>query len=300
MTLLSRIGYKPKISERLSGIPHCIQAADISVIVPVKNNQAGVDRLLKELFRHTPRQHLPKEILIVDNNSDTPIEVASAYGIVHVVKCTTPGPAAARNAGLKASSGSWSLFIDSDCIPTPTMLMGYETEKNIHVGYAGHVNPKNHGALSRYYTSQEILIPPKAVDNNRERPDYLVTANCLILNDALALIGGFDEGFHQAGGEDIDIAFRLLTIGSLCYQFSSVVEHDYSESIFDFVKRFYRYGKGNRKIAAKYSLDLRPSLFKPQDRSLVNSILAVFQFLSLSAGYHFGYEEGTDYLTKRA
>ena len=135
----------------------------------------------------------------------------------------------------------------------------------------------------------KILIPPEAIDNELIRPDYLVTANCLVYKDAFNYIGGFDENFQQAGGEDIDLGFRLLSIGSIAYQWNSIVLHNFDDGIKGFIKRFNRYGKGNKQLAHKHMLNLTPKPFLPIIKTPYNIILAVIQFLFMSTGYHLNY-----------
>jgi glycosyltransferase involved in cell wall biosynthesis len=288
MTLLSTLGYFPNKIKNI--IPaKFIEAKKISVVIPVKNNQIGIDRFLSTFLFVTPVNFFPREIVIVDNNSEPPIEIKVPYPFVVILKkCTRIGPAAARNVGVAASTGDWILFTDSDCIPTPMTIRGYLRSENSVIGYAGGIDVVSDNILSRYYKSQETLIPPEAKYSNSVRPDYLVTANCLVSKAAINEIGGFDEEFKQAGGEDIDLAFRLLEIGDIDYCFASVTRHEFDDGVKGFVKRFIRYGRGNKQLEKKFNLNLRPKFFLPQSYKGVNILLAQLQFLSMLVGYMKG------------
>ena len=48
-----------------------IYPKDISVVLPVKDNQAGVERFLDSIIENVPESYWPREIIIVDNNSST-------------------------------------------------------------------------------------------------------------------------------------------------------------------------------------------------------------------------------------
>lgn len=139
--------------------------------------------------------------------------------------------------------------------------------------------------LSNYYFEQETLIPPKSNREGKVRPDYLVTANCLVLKSAFSKIGGFDEAFVLAGGEDIDLGFRLLCHGTISYRWESEVKHSFSDGLSGFFKRFRRYGIGNRLLSDKYSLNLSPTLFFPNRISIFNILLSLLQYLSMKIGY---------------
>lgn len=279
MTLLSQLGYSPNKSKKIS-VPNVINPSDISIIIPVKDNQRGIDHLLREFANLVNEgSPAPYEVIVIGNFSSIPLTINKVYPFkVTHLECDKVGPAAARNTGASAASGSWLLFIDSDCTPTASTITGYSSDSNIHVAYAGSIEIETTDFLSKYYSAQETLIPPKAVDGKRTRPDYIVTANCLVLKTAYIGVGGFDESFIQAGGEDIDLGFKLLCIGSIEYQWNNIVQHSFEDGIVGFWKRFRRYGRGNRMLAEKYKLDLTPRPFTPNSNSLVNYTLALLQF----------------------
>jgi len=285
MTLLTWIGFVPRKLEERQGPPR-LCCKDVSVVIPVKDNQAGLERFLDVLLETHDANTLPGEVVVVDNASATPVTIPDRFTPqrvpVHVVCCSRPGPASARNAGCKASAGNWLLFTDSDCVPTASFLSGYAVAMNGSIAYAGHVQSDGSDRLSRYYESQEILVPPKVAG---DRPQYLITANALVWREAFEALGGFDEEFLQAGGEDVDLGFRLSQIGALSYAPSSIVRHDFKDGYEGFLRRFVRYGRGNRRLAVRYQIDLRPRVFRPTERNAYNRIAALIQFLCLSWGY---------------
>ena len=72
MTLISRLVFptQRKTPQKTSEV---IRIEDISVVIPVKDNQVGIDQYIKVLTELKTR--LPKEVIIVDNNSSNPITV---------------------------------------------------------------------------------------------------------------------------------------------------------------------------------------------------------------------------------
>lgn len=286
MTVISKVGYKPIVKECMES-PQLCSLNEITCIIPVKDNQDGIDNFLKEFFKHCRERHLPAEIIIVDNNSTIEICIQNDYPIpVRVVKCSKLGPASARNYGATLCNTQWIHFADSDCIPTLSMLTGYLSAAIGSVGYAGNIKALLKGKFSEYYDSQEILIPTKVYEDFKAVPDYLITANCLVWKPAFDKVGGFNESIAIAGGEDIDLGFKLRTIGKLSYAFESLALHNFEESMFSFRERFRRYGKGNKMISELYDLDLAPTLFLPNQRKLFNYFLAFMQYLSLKGGYN--------------
>ncbi|BEU03032.1 hypothetical protein OAG1_18320 [Agarivorans sp. OAG1] len=288
MTLLSAFGYRPNKKKPIKVASH-ISPQRVSVVIPVKNNQAGITRFLSLLPKVMPLEQRPLEVIVVDNNSDQPLSLPQEYPLpLKLAQCMPIGPAAARNVGVDLAKGEWVLFTDSDCIPTANMVSGYSTDQNRFVAYAGGIDIISNDLLSRYYRGQETLIPREAKYSERLAPDYLVTANCLVQKTAIEHIGGFDSRFKQAGGEDIDLAFRLLEIGDLAYQFNSVTVHEFDDGFNGFVKRFQRYGRGVRQLADKYQLDFKPRPFLPTKLTLPNLGLAFIEYVAYATGYAKG------------
>jgi len=130
--LRSTLGYTPKASKEKPFQPSDTIREDlISIVIPVKNNQAGIDLFLYRLCLLEPYQR-PAEVIVIDNNSVPPIRLPrNDYPLpIQLLRCITPGPAAARNKGLMACRLPWILFTDSDCIPTKTLVSGYCCDSN--------------------------------------------------------------------------------------------------------------------------------------------------------------------------
>lgn len=288
MTMLSRLGFIPNRQNMIKST-FLSNTNQITLIIPVKNNQCGINLFLEEFFKtHTPKT-FPQEIIIVDNNSEPEIILPQDIFPISVklLKHKNIGPASARNYGVKFSKSEWILFTDSDCVPTSTLLTGYLPIQNGALGYAGNIKSYKSGIFSQYYESQEILVPPKVYEEpNKERPDYLITANCLVWKPAFEKIGGFNEEIKIAGGEDVDLGFKLRNIGQLEYAHQSIAKHNFEESFHDFKSRFIRYGVGNKIISEHYNLNLTPKPFKPQKKIVINYCLAYLQFWYLKKGYN--------------
>jgi len=290
MTMISRLGFKPTKKQIIKS-DFLQKTKDITIVIPVKDNQKGIDLFLTEFFTTHSANNFPKEIIIVDNNSTPKIEIRrNDFPIpVRLLTCSKIGPASARNFGVQHSQTDWILFTDSDCVPTSNLLTGYFKVQNGSVGYAGNIKALGQDIISKYYEQQEILVPPKVYERpNEPRPDFLITANCLVWRPAFDKVGGFNETIKIAGGEDIDLGFKLLNIGQLTYAFDSITKHNFGVGLRDFKERFVRYGYGNKIISKLYGLDLKPKTFSPNKRTPINFILAFMQYVWLTAGYKNG------------
>lgn len=285
MTLISRTGFIPTRKRRLVA-PTLRSCQEITLIVPVLNNSRGVERLLRSLKDTHSRFELPKEILVVDNGSDVPLTIDMADLPLRLLHCEERGPANARNVGAKEAKTEWLAFADSDCVAAEGMLPGYLKAAPGSLGYAGMVKALDSDPVSKYYDDQEILIPPEVSGGeDHGRPDYLVTANCIVWKQAFMEVGGFDGSISIAGGEDVALGFNLREIGQLDYAHQSTCLHEFSSEVADFAGRFIRYGHGNRMVAERFGLDLEPRPFQPVVPGYFNEILAQIQYECMHHGY---------------
>src|SRR6266481_6851179 len=85
----------------------------VSVIVPVYNGAATIDRALKSVFDQTFTDF---EIVICDDGStdDTPAVLAGFGDRIRVIRQSNRGFPAARNAAIAASRGELIALIDHD------------------------------------------------------------------------------------------------------------------------------------------------------------------------------------------
>lgn len=289
----SNIAFKPipKAGVHLSSeieLEKCISTTEISIVIPVRNNQVGIDRLLKSIVTEVPENEYPRQVIIIDNNSHVPIRIDSSYPFTVIVrKCSRPGPAAARNLGATCAAGKWLLFTDSDCVFTSKLISGYLRSDNECVAYAGRIEIIGEDLLSNYYRDQNALHP-SFVQNEKTKqmePWSLVTANCLIFKSAFDAIGGFDETFLIAGGEDTDLGFRLRHAGKVEFNSQSVAIHHFDDGFLGFIKRYIRYGRGNHRLNKLYHGSFWPKYFSPNYPSMKNNLLCWLAITSMRWGY---------------
>ena len=93
--------------------------ADVTVVVPVHNRPAQLDRLLERV------EDQGLACIVVDDASadaGATKEIAERHGAAFVGLAINVGPAAARNAGLAAVHSALVAFVDSDCVPSDGWL----------------------------------------------------------------------------------------------------------------------------------------------------------------------------------
>jgi GT2 family glycosyltransferase len=224
----------------------------LSVVIPTRNRASQLRRCLASLALARSAATDPVEVVVVDDGSeDDTADVlcaARAEGQVHVVHrhVAARGPAAARNHGWLSAKGSLIAFTDDDCEVDAgwiAALVAAAAVEGPHVAaVGGRVRPAGDDRVSAYMTLHRILEPPTSLR-------YVVTANCLFRRSALEAVGGFDEAVRAPGGEDPGLCLKLGRLGhAFAYEPSAVVTHHYRPGFREFLRTFYRYGKGCRIV----------------------------------------------------
>lgn len=173
-----------------------------SIVVPTYHRN---DQLAKCLQRLSPRRQLDVsesyEVIVTDDGSESTAEemIAENYPWVRWVAGPRRGPAANRNAGAKHSVGTWLVFTDDDCLPDSHWLSALLTEarSGTYEVLEGKTIPGEPGdAPLKYYVE------------NIGGGNYW-SCNLAVRRETFFRIGGFDEDFLEAGGEDMEFAYRI-------------------------------------------------------------------------------------------
>lgn len=88
---------------------------DLSVIIPVYNAAALIDRCLDSVFNQKTRYTF-EVILVDDGSTDNSVELIKARKEMNIIlyKQQNAGPAVARNKGVELAQGRYVTFIDAD------------------------------------------------------------------------------------------------------------------------------------------------------------------------------------------
>ena len=187
----------------------------VSVIVPTHNRRALLERKLRALERELGDFEI---IVVADGCADGTLEFLNGFSTkldVQVLELPGVGTAAARNAGVRASSGRVLLFSDDDVIPRSGWVLAHA---NAHA-------TKNAVAVGRLELPAQLrdgasFLGPKALWWNA------TGANTSMSRDLFDRAGGYDESFREYGGEDPDLGFRLLKSGAnFVFLDRAVAEH---------------------------------------------------------------------------
>ncbi len=227
---------------------------DVTVIVPLHNNADGLARLLAALRGHN--------VIVVDDGSDQPVQIPPNRGTrcrVTVLRHDRPqGPAAARNAGLRAATTDFVAFLDSDVVPRSgwlEVMLGHFSDPEVALVAPRIValDPESN-ALARYEHTRSSLDLGRreSAVHSRGLVSYVPSAALLVRRRALLAQDGFDESMQVA--EDVDLCWRLERAGwRLRYEPAAHVAHDHRISFRAWFGRKLFYGTGAAPLGERHA-----------------------------------------------
>lgn len=157
------------------------------------------------------------------------------------------GPAAARNQGAAEAAYDYLAFTDDDCQVTPDWLAQFATG----FGYTGcdalggaWCNPQPDKMAMRAAQFLIEFMYDYMRDETRNSL-MLVSNNVAYKRAAFTVVGGFDETFPLAAGEDMELGFRLVAHGYRQGHWPAAqVWHHHNLSSWGHIRQQFRYGRG--------------------------------------------------------
>ena len=253
--LVSAGAYAPRPDDAAASF----RASDVTVVIPVRDRPAELDRLLERLA--------PLRCVVVDDASTDAAatkEVAARRGAHFVALGSNVGPAAARNAGLALVDDPLVAFVDSDCAPAPSWLdplLGHFDDPLV-AAVAPRIVPAPAGAdtpATRYLALRSSLDlgPDDALVRRGSRLTYVPSAALVVRTAACTTADLFDPSLR--GGEDVDLVWRLNDAGwDVRYEPSGVVHHHGPATLEEHLRRRAFYGTTAGPLARRHPGSLAP------------------------------------------
>ncbi len=236
----------------------------LSVVICTYNRGDRLGILFDALRRLRTDGTFNTELIFIDNNSSDSTK-SEILGFVESVAFPVDyifekkrGSSAARNAGIRAASGSVIAVLDDDCLPDPDWLINiarYFARPDVDVA-GGRVLLHNPLDLPMSIRTSEN-------DVSLERLDQLFGTipgcNMAFRRNVLESIGLFDEEIGAGlplAGEDVDLIYRALRKGyKLRYTPTFCVYHNHGRRTpLDASSLNRSYVRGRGGIYAKYIL----------------------------------------------
>jgi glycosyltransferase involved in cell wall biosynthesis len=237
-------------------------SSGISVVVPVRNDRAGLAELLSALSAQT---RLPDELVVVDGGStDGTLDELAAWSgpPLRVLNEPTSTIGAARNAGIRVAANEWVACIDAGCRPVPGWLAAIDRARAASDFVAGVVVVDGDTPLQRvlavtHYPSVDELDRPSSLVRvshvlfgRRYEPDRVGGAYMAFSKAAWLGAGGFPE--HLAAGEDRAFTSAAVRQGSRIVRVREAAVHWRPPPTWrGNARMFMRYSRGDVRIAGR-------------------------------------------------
>ncbi len=236
-------------------------SGSISLVIPTHNRK---DTLRRCLAAATGQCYPDYEIIVVDDGSmDGTVEmVRRAFPQVRYIRQEpNRGPAAARNRGIEAAFGEIIAFTDDDCLLPPDFLSrladGYRRYPEV-AGVGGYLEAPEEILGSNPFARYEAYVTHQVYHAGSE--EYLGGFECpaggtnsMSYRRAVLLeVGGFDESFPYAAGEDADLKWRVVQRGYRLLYVPMKVLHLQPYTLRSFWHQHLRHGQGAVHFERKY------------------------------------------------
>ncbi len=235
----------------------------ISLVIPTRNRPAALADCLDSVLGMTEK---PNQILVIDNGSDQPDtrKVVENFENVDYVSESIPGASAARNTGVRRSSGSIIVFLDDDELVHPNWLSAiiscfHNPEVAIVTGL---VLPAEIETEAQFQFEQRFSFIRGYCRKIFDYQYYLNkkwcgvpvweiggSGNLAIRRSVFEKLGGFDQrlGAGAAGcSEDSELFYNALANGYRCdYEPNAVVYHRHRNDIQSLETQCFNYMQGH-------------------------------------------------------
>jgi glycosyltransferase involved in cell wall biosynthesis len=216
--------------------------ARISVIIPVKNEEASIGRLLQALGAQT---HRPAEIVITDGGStDRTKQMVRAFQAecpvpIVLIESEQSLPGRGRNLAIARAANEWLACVDGGIVPAPDWLA-----ELVAVAWR---EPEAQVVYGRYVPVTDTYFTAcAAIAYVAPGPRSRFIASCLLRRAAWAAAGGFREDLRS--GEDL-LFFRALERAGVreAYSDRAVVAWELQPDTGRTFRRFATYSRSSMK-----------------------------------------------------
>lgn len=225
-----------------------------SVVVPTYGRGEALPGLLEALCRiQAPTGGF--EVVLVDDGGPEPLDaiVAPFAGRLDLTLQRKPngGPASARNYGVARARGEWIALTDDDCCPHADWLVSLAAasaaDSTAMVG-----GQTDNGLTENLFSETSQLLVDYLYAWGRSaggRVDFITSNNMAMTRAGFLAIGGFDEQFPLAAGEDRDFCDRWRQAGgTIVFEPTARIDHFHGLDASGFWRQHRNYGRGAVRV----------------------------------------------------
>jgi glycosyltransferase involved in cell wall biosynthesis len=226
----------------------------LSVLICTYKRPAGLRALLASLWPQVEGR-ADRETVIINDGTDGDAYravIAGFPGVSYVPLPKNVGIAEARNEAVRHARGAFIVFTDDDCVVPPWWLdwlqarLDFSPELDIVAGTTLPPANEKPSFLGRVRAHYQYL--PHSWDANGM--PMLVTANVAIRRSLFQALGGFGFVPFPGAGEDTEFSIRAnRAMARIALDHDWYVEHEIADGWRVVLRRYWRYGYANARIA---------------------------------------------------
>lgn len=199
------------------------ESLTVSAVIALYNGETHIIDAIESILQQT--QSVIEIIVVNDGSSDSSLGVIKKYlqsnqvakKILRIIDQSNSGQGAARNAGVRASSGDLIGFLDQDDTWEPTHIaeMVPKFIGNPRLGWVytdfNEFDEQNRFIRRQFLAKQNYSPPVNSVFGLIDKDLMMLPSASLIRREAYLNVSGFDPQFR--GFEDDDLFIRLFVDG---------------------------------------------------------------------------------------
>lgn len=243
---------------------------DLSIIVPVLNEQENLPYLFQAIEEQMGLDKLQIELIFVDNGSeDDSLKLLKKFQAKHssnrffisILKESERGFASPINRGIQAAQSEKIAITDADTAPHRRWTKTMHKELGDHLIVVGETLTKlSPWASASEKYSHKIFndFTQKAVRAEEHPLPWGPTCNLGLQKSVWQRVGAFSRAAGSAF--DIDWCWRAILKGySIHYSEKARVDHYRRTRLPDLLRQMHRYGAGEAWLAKEYDFLVNPS-----------------------------------------
>ena len=237
--------------------PHVDVSPQVSIIIPTRNGEKTLSTLLESVLK-LDYDKKKLEVIVVDGYStDRTRELVSEYPVELVME-DGHGLNAARNTGIKHSSGEILIFTDCDCVvPKSWVRKIVENFNDPNIGcVGGTILGYDADTFSSRYANETLfrimpLFKTRIVTKKIHTLLYPAGCNMSFRRSVLDKIGLFDEDIRY-GFDETELVERVGEAGyNTVLDPEVLIYHRHRETIKEILKQIFGYARGSILLIKK-------------------------------------------------
>ncbi len=270
---------------------------ELSIIISTYNRAQSLLRTLNSLAEQSADPTKWECVVVNNASTDNTEEVCSQFIAAHptmnirLVVEPEQGLSHARNCGVRASKGTYLVFIDDDETVSPDFVDAYIELFTTHSAFAaaGAVVPCYEGGRPKWmskYPEKMIANPIDLGDSIRTIPSEITPAggNMAFNREVFTLYGYFDttlgrNGDKLLGGEENDMFARIRALGERVYYAprAKVYHHIHVDRLTPEYFETLAYGVGqSKRLRAEKEGSLKFLYEDERKKQHITRLLAIF------------------------